>query len=124
MAGDRLFGSSGRTSNPLGAIAMIAGAAGTVCGSVLWVYQLNPESTILGRYSAQLATGGNLRDELMALAAVLGAMAVIGGILSAFGGRAKGSSAIGLVLGVIALTYPVLSSLNIVVRPLRPNLFS
>jgi hypothetical protein len=122
--GERLFRSSGRTSNPLGMIAMVAGAAGTVCGSVLWVYQLNPDTTILGRYSAQLATGGQLSDEMKALAAVLGAMAVIGAILSSFGGKAKGPAVIGLVLGVIALTYPVLSWLNIVIRPLRPSLFS
>src|SRR5467141_355706 len=96
MAGDRLFGSSGRTSNPLGMIAMIAGAAGTVASSVPWVYGLNPDSTIPGRYSAQLTTGGQLSNELKALAAVLGTMAVIGAILSSFGGRAKGSAVMGL----------------------------
>jgi hypothetical protein len=70
-----------------------------------------------------MATGGRLSSQLVLLAAVLGVMAVVSGILSSLGGRAGGAVIVALVLGVVALSYPVLSWLNVVTGPLRPSLF-
>jgi hypothetical protein len=50
-------------------------------------------------------------------------MAVISGILSSLGGRGGAAVVLALVLGVVALSYPVLSWLNVVSGPLRPQLF-
>ena len=118
-----IFSSSGRHGDPLGVVAAVVGIGGAASSALLWVYQINPDSTILGKYSAQMASGGRLSSQLVLLAAVLGVMAVISGILSSLGGRAGGAVILALVLGVVALSYPVLSWLNVVTGPLRPSLF-
>jgi len=38
------------------------------------------------------------------------------------GGRARLSTSLAIVLGLVALSYPVLTALNIVTSPLRPHL--
>jgi hypothetical protein len=118
-----IFSSSGHHGDPLGVVAAVVGIGGAACSALLWVYQINPDSTILGKYSAQMASGGRLSSQLVLLAAVFGVMAVISGILSSLGGRAGGAVILALVLGVVALSYPVLSWLNVVSGPLRPQLF-
>jgi hypothetical protein len=118
-----IFGSSGRHGDPLGVIAALVGVAGAACSALMWIYQINPDSTFLGSYSAQMTNGGRLGSQLVLLAAVFGLMAIIAGILSSLGGRAGASVVIALVLGVVALSYPVLSWLNVVSGPLRPSLF-
>ena len=44
-----IFSSSGRHGDPLGAVAAIVGVCGAACSALLWVYQINPDSTILGK---------------------------------------------------------------------------
>jgi hypothetical protein len=117
----KLFGSSGRRSNPIGVISIITGLAGALASGVLWVYRLNPDSTILGKYSAQLSAGGVLVDQIAMLAAILGVMAVIGSVMSSTGGEGAGGYFIGLVLGLVALSYPVLTWLNVVGRSIQPG---
>ena len=80
MAG--IFGSSGRHRDPLGVIAALVGIGGAACSALLWVYQINPDSTVLGSYSAQMTNGGRLGSQLVLLAAVLGVMAVIAGAMT------------------------------------------
>ena len=101
----------------------LVGIGGAACSALLWIYQANPDSTVMGSYSAQMTNGGRLGSQLVLLAAVLGLMAVIAGILSSLGGRAGASVIVALVLGLVALSYPVLSWLNVVTGPLRPTLF-
>jgi hypothetical protein len=116
-----IFSSSGRHSNPLGVIAIITGLAGALGSGVLWVYRLNPDSTILGKYSAEISLGGALADQIALLAAILGVMAIIGSIMSTTGGEGAGGYFIGLVLGLVALSYPVLTWLNVVGRAIQPG---
>src|SRR5688572_10246081 len=108
----KIFGSSGRRSNPIGVISILTGLIGALASGVLWVYRLNPDSTILGQYSAQLGHGGGLTGQIAMLAAILGLMAVIGSVMSSTGGEGAGGYFIGLVLGLVALSYPVLTWLN------------
>ena len=116
-----IFGSSGRRSNPLGVIGIITGLGGALASGVLWVYRLNPDSTILGKYSAEFALGGTLADQVALLAAILGVMAIIGSVMSTTGGEGAGGYFLGLVLGLVALSYPVLTWLNVVGRSIQPG---
>jgi hypothetical protein len=117
----KVFGSSGKRSNPIGVISIATGLAGALTTAILWIYQIEPGSRIMGSYSSELAAGGLLSSQLTALAAVLGLMAVITSMMSSSGGEGGGGYFIGLVLGLFALSYPVLTWLNIVSGPLKPG---
>jgi hypothetical protein len=120
MAG--VFGSSGRRSNPLGVMAVISGLAASLASGVLWIYQVAPQSQLLGQYSAEVASGGQLAQQLTALAAVLGLIAVLGSVMTSSSGAGGGGYFIGLVLGLIGLSYPLLTWLDVISKPLRPGI--
>jgi hypothetical protein len=122
LMSSKIFGSSGRRSNPIGVIAIITGLAGALASGVLWIYRIHPESTILGRYAAELGHGGALTGQLAMLAAILGLMAVIGSMMATTSGEGAGGYFIGLVLGLVALSYPVLTWLGVVSGSLKPGL--
>jgi hypothetical protein len=111
-----MFGSSGRTSNPLGVVGAVVGAIGAGFSILLWLYHFNPDSTILGSYSAQMIHGGQLADQLGTLAIVFGAIAVVLGIIGGLGGRGAGSTVLSIILGIVALSYPVLNALHVIER--------
>jgi hypothetical protein len=121
LMSSKIFGSSGRRSNPIGVISILTGLAGALASAVLWIYRLNPETTILGRYGAELGHGSVLTGQLAMLAAILGLMAVIGSVVSSTGGEGASGYFIGLVLGLVALSYPVLSWLNVISGSVRPG---
>lgn len=116
-----VFGSSGKRSNPMGLVSIVTGLAGALAGAVLWIYRIQPESRILGKYASQVAHGGPLAGQLAVLAAVLGLMAILSSIMTSSSGEGGGGYFIGLVLGLVALSYPLLTWLNIVSGPLRPG---
>lgn len=110
-----IFGSSGRTSNPLANMGLALALLGAAFSAVLWLYHFQPDSTLLGSYSEQIAGHGQLHDNLNVLAAFFGLFGVLAGIFSSFGGLSRGAApGISVVLGVAALSYPVLNYLNIV----------
>ena len=111
-----MFGSSGKTSNPLGVVGAVVGAIGAGFSILLWLYHFNPDSTILGSYSAQMIHGGQLADQLGTLAIVFGAIAVVLGIIGGLGGRGAGSTVLSIILGIVALSYPVLNALHVIER--------
>jgi hypothetical protein len=115
----KLFGK--RRTNPIGIVSIVTGIAGALCSAILWIYQIEPSSQILGTYSAQLAAGGMLAGQLTSLAAVLGLMAVITSMMASSGWEGGGGYFIGLILGIVGLSYPLLSWLNVVSAPLKPG---
>jgi len=117
----KLFGSSGRRTNPIGVISILTGLGGALASAVLWIYQIEPGSRIMGKYSAELAAGGMLSEQLTSLAAVLGLMAIISSMMASSGWEGGGGYFIGLILGIVALSYPVLTWLNIVSGPFTPG---
>jgi hypothetical protein len=117
----KVFGSSGKRSNPIGVISIVTGLGAAVASAVLWIYQIQPDSQILGKYSSELASGGLLSDQLTALAAILGLMAVLASMMSSTGGEGGGGYFFGLVLGLAGLSYPILTWLNVISGPLRPG---
>ena len=116
-------GSAAKPGNPLGVAAAVCGIVGALTTSMLWLYQQRPHSPLLGRYGYEIAHGGPLRDDLVMLATLLGIVAVLAAILSSIGGPAKPSAVAAVLLGMLALTYPVMVWLDMVGTPLRLSLF-
>ncbi|MGH2540310.1 MAG: hypothetical protein ACRDGK_07295 [Actinomycetota bacterium] len=112
-----------RPHNSLGIIAVLSGLTGSVIAALLWLYQLRPSSAVLGNYAYELTHGGPLREDLILLAGLLGAVAVLAAVLSWVGGTANPSSVAAVLCGVFALTYPVLAWLEAVGVPLHRQLF-
>jgi hypothetical protein len=110
--------------NFLAVVTVVTGVAGAVCSLVLWLYQAQPANSLLGSYAWEVAHGGPLRTNLIELALVLGIVAITAGLLSTVGSReAPVSVPIGLVLGLMALSYPVMEMLHIVGTPVPVVLF-
>ena len=114
MAG--MFGSSGKTSNPMGTVGTLVGVIGAAFSVILWIYRFNPDSSLLGSYSIQITNNGPMADQLSTLALVFGLIAVIMGIAGGLGGRGTTSTIASILLGVVALSYPVLNALHLVER--------
>jgi hypothetical protein len=106
----------------LGVVSVVAGIASALASAVLWIYRVEPGSRILGQYSAEVAAGGQLAEQLIALAAVLGLMAVLASIMTSSSGEGGGSYFMGLVFGLAGLSYPLLTWLDIISGPLRPDI--
>jgi hypothetical protein len=98
-------------------IAAICSASGAFLSISLWLFHLRPSSVLLGDYAYELSHGGVLRDQVLWFTATLGAVGILAAILSVIGGRRpKPSTVVCLVLGAIALSYPVLA-LNATIGP-------
>jgi hypothetical protein len=111
-----IFGSSGKTANPLGTVGALVGAIGAGFSVILWIYHFSPHATLLGSYSAQMGTGGSLPGELGALALLFGGIAVVLGIVGGLGGRGGGSTILSILLGILAVSYPILNGLHLIER--------
>ena len=104
-----IFGSSGKTQNPADGMAILAGAVGGVMSLVLWLFAYRPDTGLFGSYGREIAAQGVIHDQLRILAAVFGGIGVVSAIVASFGGRGRWTTATGVVLGVIGLSYPVLT---------------
>jgi hypothetical protein len=113
-----IYQSSGRTRNPLGVVSVLFGGVGAAASLILWAYQYAPHSSLVSSVAAKLGPGFALGDGLVTIGLVCGALAIALAIAGALGGRLRGSAAIAMVLGVIAISYPLLSKLQVVARPL------
>jgi hypothetical protein len=111
-----IYGSSGKAANPLGTIGVIVGVIGATFSVLLWIYRFQPETQLLGKYSVQMGPNGVMASQLGTLALVFGLIAVVVGIAGGLGGRSSGSTVAAILLGIVALSYPVLNSLHLVER--------
>lgn len=100
----------------MGAMGILTGFIGTAFSVVLWIHHYQPDTGMLGTYSTQIAGGGPLADQLRLLAATFGALGVIAGIGAGLGGRGSATTVASLLLGIAALSYPVLTWVNVVQR--------
>jgi hypothetical protein len=105
----------------MGVVSIVTGLAGALASAILWIYRIQPNSQILGKYASEVAHGGPLAEQLAALAAVLGLMAVLSSIMTSSSGEGGGGYFIGLIFGLVALSYPLLTWLNIISGPLQPG---
>jgi hypothetical protein len=118
-----IYQSSGRTGNPLGVASVVMGAVGAVASVILWAYQYDPSGPLVQSIASKLGPGLASGDALVLFAALFGGIAVISAIAVSMAGTGKGTSVVAIVLGVIALSYPVLSWFKVFTRPLlRHNL--
>ena len=113
-----IYQSSGRSTNPLGFLSVLIGLFGAGASVVLWMYQSDPNGALIRSIASKLGPGFALGDDLVLVALICGAFTVGLAIVGAFGGTAKGSAVISIVLGVVALSYPVLTRLDVITRPL------
>jgi hypothetical protein len=116
-----IYQSSGRTRNPLGAIAVAVGAVGAGASVILWAYQFDPSGALVRSVATKLGPGFVLGDTLILLAAIFGIIAVVSAIALSVGGNTRGTSVLAIILGVIALSYPVLQWFKVFTRPLLRN---
>lgn len=118
-----IYESSGRSyADPIGVVALLTGLAGAILSGALWLVHFQPDTGILGSYGPQLASGGTFASQVAILAAVLGGMALLLGMMSSAGGRGRLSTSLSVVLGLLAISYPVLTALNVVTSPLRGHI--
>jgi hypothetical protein len=113
-----IYQSSGRTRDPLGGVAMLIGIAGAFASVILWAYQLDPQGALVHSVASKLGPGLAFGDGLVLTAAICGGVAVTMAIAGSLGGSMRGASAIAIVFGVIALSYPVLAWFQVISRPL------
>jgi hypothetical protein len=111
-----IYSSSGRTANPAGTVGVLVGVIGAAFSVILWFYHYNPTSTLLGSYSMEIGGGGPLADQLRLLAIVLGAIAIVLGIVAGLGGRGGSTGIIAIILGIVAVSYPILTAANLITR--------
>jgi hypothetical protein len=109
-----IFQSSGKQQNPAVGLSILAGAVGAAFSLVLWLYAYRPDTGFLGEAGREIAAKGVLHDNLQLLAALFGVIAILASIIASLGGRGRWTTATGLGLGLVALSYPVLSWLNLV----------
>ncbi|HWC71819.1 MAG TPA: hypothetical protein VG993_11705 [Actinomycetota bacterium] len=113
------IGTHHRPSDPLGVVAVLSGVAGFVSTFVLWLYQMRPTSAMGSWLASELAVD-RLHEDLIVLAALCGTVAIVGAVLSSFGGPARSSTVAAILLGATALTYPVLAWQGVVGMPVTP----
>lgn len=113
-----IYQSSGRTRNPLGAVSVFVGLVGAIASVILWAYQFDPNGPLVRSIAGKLGPSFASGDALVLFAAIFGAMAVISAIAVSVGGTTRASSVVAVVLGVIGLSYPVLSWFKVFTRPL------
>jgi hypothetical protein len=96
-------------------MAAIAGGVGAVAGVILWMYHWKPQSSFMGSYAFEMVHGGPMRDNLIGLALGCGVAAIAAALLGTFGSRrVRATLPVGLILGAIALSYPVCALLHLV----------
>jgi hypothetical protein len=113
-----IYESSGRTRNPLGAISVCVGIVGAVASIILWADQFDPNGPYVRSIAGKLGPGLASGDALVVFAAIFGALAVIFAIGVSVGGNGRASSVVAMVLGAVALSYPLLSWFKGFTRPL------
>lgn len=107
----------------MGVFAAITTSAGAFLAIALWLFHLRPTSALLGDYAYQLAHDSVLRDQVLWLSATLGAVGMLAALLSIIGGRLKASTVVSLLLGAVALSYPLLALTGTLGAPFDPPLF-
>jgi hypothetical protein len=113
-----IYQSSGHTRNPLGVVAVFVGAIGALASVTLWAYQYDPHGPIVRSIASSLGPGFAFGDTLVVFAAIFGALAVIAAIAVSVGGSTRASSVVATLLGVVALSYPLLAWFKVLTRPL------
>jgi hypothetical protein len=63
-----------------------------------------------------MGPGGTLPGQLGTLALLFGAIAIVLGIVGGLGGRGGASTILSILLGILAVSYPILNGLHLIER--------
>ena len=111
----RIYGSSGSKANPMTFVAVLVGLVGAACSAILWLHRISPDSTFIVSITSRLASNAVLGDRLEVVALAAGIIAIFIGLLSVIGGSKGGAGVVvAVTLGLAAISYPVLVSLNLI----------
>ncbi len=116
-----IYQSSGHTRNPLSAVSVLVGMVGAVASVILWAYQYDPGGPLARSFASRLGPGLASGDALVLFAAIFGALAVVSAIAISVSGSTRASSVVAIILGVVALSYPLLIWFKVFTRPLLRN---
>lgn len=115
-----IYKSSGKHANPAAGLSILTGAAGAICSLLLWLFDYRPETSFFGSWGREIAANGLLAEQLRVLAVTLGGIGIASAIFASFGGRGRWTTATGVTLGVVGLSYPVLTWLNLATANIGP----
>jgi hypothetical protein len=111
----RLYGRTTGTS--IGGISIVAGLLGAACSAVLWIRERDPHNSIVKYVTDKLFSGTDSWNALVTIAAVAGGLGLLVAILGVIKSQRGGSSVFGLVLSLLALSYPFAYLAQQVARP-------
>jgi hypothetical protein len=100
----RLYGRSSTSS--VGGIAVVAGLLGAVCSAVLWLHERDPHNGIVRYVTDKLSGETNSWNALITLAAIAGGLGLVVAIVGMIKSQRGGASVFGLILSLLALSYP------------------
>ena len=113
-----IYQSTSHTRNPLGVVAVVLGGVGAAASVILWAYRYDPSGPLVRSIASRLGPVLASGDALVLFAAVFGGLAVISAIAVSAGGSGRAASVVAIVLGVVALSYPLLTWFKVFTRPL------
>jgi hypothetical protein len=90
----------------MGGIAVVAGLLGAACSGVLWMREHDPHNGVVKFVSDRLFSGTDSWNALVTIAAVAGALGLLVAILGVIKSQRGGSAVFGLILSLLALSYP------------------
>jgi hypothetical protein len=100
----RLYARSSGTS--VGGIAIVAGLLGAACSAVLWLHERDAHNGIARFVSDRLFGATDSWNALITVAAVAGGLGLLIAIVGVIKSQHGGSSVVGLILSLLALSYP------------------
>jgi hypothetical protein len=111
----RLYGKT--TGGSLGGIAVVTGLVGTAASAMLWLHEVNPSSGLTHFVTLKVLGGADGWTALVTIAAVAGGLGLLVAILGTIGSRRSGGAVFGVVLSLIALSYPFAYAAQLAARP-------
>ena len=111
----RLYGRSSRGS--LAAIPIVSGLLGAMASGALWLHEVNPDNGLTKFVTNHVLGATDGWSALITVAAVAGGLGLFVAIISAIGSRARGGTVFGVMLSLIALSYPFAYAAQQIARP-------
>jgi hypothetical protein len=101
----RLYGGSSHSGSVTG-ISAVSGLIGMAASALLWLHQINPHNGLIRLIEQQVLGQTSGWTTLVTIAAVAGGLGLLVAILGAISSRDGRGAVFGIVLSLIALSYP------------------
>ena len=110
----RLYGR--RAGGSVAGVAIVSGLVGMAASTALWLHQVNPDNSIT-RFVTENLLGTDGWTALITVAAVAGGLGLLVAVLGTIGSRGGAGIVFGVVVSLIALSYPFAYAAQVVARP-------